>query len=140
MERTIDIKAAVEKAGLDYSSVAAELFPLNAYPRLALNRVAKREAFLDEMQISKLSNLTGLSVAQLFGEESWKSFYKGDGIFYFMNGDFKAELNTKDWKTKIFHKDSLFHDEIIHSEFIRLSEYVGELNELIKRINFKPFK
>lgn len=130
MDRIINVKEAVKKAGLNYSEVAEQLFPDNVHPRLALNRVAKGEAFLYEPQIRKLSELTGLSIAELFSGEGWKSKREKD-VIYFTNGDFKAELNTKDWVTKLFDKNSLFHEEIIHSGVVTLSEYLDKINNLI---------
>jgi hypothetical protein len=126
----IDIKAAVARAGLDYSEVAEQIFPDNVHPRLALNRVAKGEAFLYEPQIRKLAELTGLTVSELFGESKWKSVRKGETIC-FMSGDYKAELNTQDWTTKVFHKNSLFHEEILHARFIPLSAYLQQIEKLI---------
>lgn len=127
---SIDIKAAIEKSGLDYAEAAEQIFPDNVHPRLALNRVVKGEAFLNERQIRKLAALTGSTVAELFGESVWKSTRKHDTLV-FTSKDFKAELNVATWETKIFHNETLFHDSVIHSGFIPLSEYISKLNELI---------
>lgn len=126
----IDVKAIIKKAGLDYTEVAEQIFPDNVHPRLALNRVSKGEAFLYEPQIRKLAELTGSTVGELFGEAEWKSMRK-NGLICFWSGDFKAELDPKDWTTKLFHSKSLFHEEVIHSGFIPLSEYIAKLNALI---------
>jgi hypothetical protein len=126
----IDVRAAIKKAGLNFREVAGHLFPDNVHPYNALNRVSNGDGFLNEPQIRKLAELTGLTAAELMGESEWKGTRKGDTIL-FKSGDFKAELCTKDWVTKLFHNGSLFHEEIIHSGFIPLSQYVSKLNELI---------
>lgn len=132
MQKLIDIRGVIEKSGLNYSDVATELFPLNAYPRLALNRVADRKngAHLDEEQISKLASLLGLNISELFDETEWSSKIEGDKVT-FSTKDYRAELDLKTNKTKIYHLNSLFHSEIIHSLTVPLSEYLESLNKII---------
>ena len=127
---TIDIRKVIDENGLSFDDIALHMFPTNVHPRLALNRVIRGEAFLDERQISKLAKLSGLSISELFGEVEWKAMSK-KGTLLFMSKDFKAELDTETWVTKIFHKDSFFHEEVIHSGFVPLSEYIAKLNALI---------
>ena len=52
--------------------MAEQLFPDNVHARHALNRVAKGEGYLYEPQIRKLAELTGATIAELFGEDEWK--------------------------------------------------------------------
>lgn len=130
--KTIDLNKIIEKQELDPKEVAQQLFPGNKYPKLALNRVLAGEAVLDANQISKLALLTGLSVDQLYSGNDWKMRSKA-GIFYFQNGEYKAELNTETWVTKIFHNDSLFHESIITPGATPVSEYLNELNSIINK-------
>jgi len=53
----IDIPAVIEARGLDKKVVAAQLFPSNRHPVLALNRVIKGVGYLNELQINKLALL-----------------------------------------------------------------------------------
>lgn len=128
--KTIDLNGIISKQELDPKEVAQQLFPGNKYPKLALNRVLAGEAVLDANQISKLSLMTGLSIDQLYSENGWKSTSKA-GIIAFQNGEYKAELSTETWVTKIFHNGSLFHESIITPGATPVSEYLNELNSII---------
>ena len=128
--KTIDLKSIIEKQELGVNEIARQLFPNNKYSRLALNRVMAGKAVLDANQISKLSLLTGIPIPFLFSGEEWGSkAVKDEHIF--TNGDFKAVLDTKTWTTKVFHLDSLFHESIIHSGAIPISEYLDSINSII---------
>lgn len=129
--KTIDVKQIVSDAALDYNEVAAHLFPGAKFPRLALNRVASGDGQLDADQLSKLAAMAGQTIAQLFGESDWNSIsHKGKLLFF--NEEFKAELDLETWVTKVYHKKSLFHDEVLTQKQIPLSEYVQALNQLIE--------
>jgi hypothetical protein len=130
----IKLKELIDKQGLDTKELAEQLFPQNKYPRLALNRVLAGGAVLDANQISKLSLLTGIPINELYSGENWKA-QSTKGIHVFTNEAFRAELNTETWVTKIFHKESLFHESIIHTGTMKLSEYFEQLNKIIT--NFK---
>lgn len=130
--RTIDLKGIISKQELDPKEVAQQLFPGNKYPKLALNRVLAGEAVLDANQISKLALLTGLSIDQLYSENDWKSTSKA-GIIAFQNGEYKAELSTETWVTKIFHNGSLFHESVITPGATPVSQYLRELNSIINK-------
>jgi len=52
-------------------------------------------------------------------------------IWTFENEDYKAELDQQSWITKIYHKDSLFFDAVIHNGSIPLSEFLNQLENLI---------
>jgi hypothetical protein len=130
--RTIDLNKIIEKRELDPNDVAQQLFPRNKYPMLALNRVLAGKAVLDANQISKLALISGLSIDQLYSGNGWKMRSRA-GIYYLQNGEYKAELNTDTWVTKIFHKDSIFHESIVTSGATPVSEYIDKLNLIIKK-------
>jgi hypothetical protein len=132
--KTINIKGIIERQGLDVKEISRQLFPKNKYPRLALNRVMSGGAVLDANQISKFALLAGIDISDLYSGANWNAKSK-QGVHIFTNGDFRAELNADTWITKIFHKDSLFHESIIHSGSTPLSAYLNELDSII--INFK---
>lgn len=132
--RTIKVKEIIDKQGLDVNEVAQQLFPGIKYPRLALNRVMSGKAVLDENQISKFSLLSGIPLADLFSGENWNAKSK-KGLHVFTNGEFRAELNTETWVTKVFHNESLFHESIIHSGATPISEYLSEIDLII--VKFK---
>lgn len=132
--KKINLLKILEKSKLDKSEVANQLFPGNKYPDLSLNRVIQGKSFLNSEQISKLSLLTGLSIQQLFEPGNW-SMRTYNNTFTFRKGDYRAELDLSNKRTLIFHNESIFHDEIIHDGFIRLSEYLNRIELLI--LNFE---
>ena len=128
--RTINVKEIIETRGLDIKEGASQLFPHNKYPDLALNRIIKGKNVLDADQISKLALLSGLQLSELFSGENWKATAR-KGVHVFTNGEFRAELDSETWITKIFHKDSMFHESIIHSGSTPVSEYLSQLDLII---------
>jgi len=132
--RTIKVKEIIEARGLDIKEVALQLFPKNKYPVLALNRVIKGKHALDADQISKLALMAGLQLPDLFSGENWKATTH-KGVHVFTNGEFRAELDPETWITRIFCKDSMFHESIIHSGSTPVSEYLNQLDIIIN--NFK---
>lgn len=128
--QTIDLNKIIEESELDAVKVAEHLFPTNKYPRHALKRVLNGDANLDADQISRLSGLTGRSIASLYSGGGWKGVVKKDKHI-FTHGEYRAELNTETWVTEIFHNESLFHDSVIHTGAVSLSEYLAELDRLI---------
>lgn len=131
---TIDVRKIIESRGLDMKEVARQLFPKNKFPENALWRVFRKKGILDADQISKLSLLSGLSVSELFSGGKWKAKSQ-KGLHVFTNEEFRAELDTDVWTTKLFHNDSLFHEEVMHSHTISLGEYFQKLEAIIE--NYK---
>ena len=120
------------KYNLEPKEVAQQLFPGNKYPRLALNRVISGGSVLDANQVSKLALLVGLPIDELYNGGNWKA-KSMRGLHIFTNEEYRAELNTETWVTKIFHKDSLLHESIIHSGAIPLNEYLHKLEIQIEK-------
>lgn len=130
--KIFDLKEIIEKQNLVVKEVAKELFPTNKYPKLALDRVLSGKAFLDTNQVSKLSMMTGISIEKLYSGGQWKASATDDKL-KFTSENYTAELNTETWITKIYHKDSLFHEAIIHNGNIALSEYLTKLTNIINK-------
>ncbi len=130
--KKIDLGKIIQAKGLDESEVAQQLFPTNAHPKLALRRVLKGDGVLDADQISKFSLFSGIPIAELYTGSEWASSID-QNKHVLTSGDYKAVLDTSTWTTKIFHKDSMFHEFIIHSPTIGLSEYIERLNKEISK-------
>ena len=126
----IDLQQLIEIYNLDKKEIAETLFPGAKYPTLALNRIISGEALLDSDQVSKLALFIGVPIEKLYSGTKWAGKHNGN-THTFTNGEYKAELNTETWTTKLFHNDSLFHEEILHSGSTPLSEYLSKLDELI---------
>lgn len=130
--QTIDLTTILEKSEVPKKEMADLLFPSHKYPVLAFNNVLKGELKLDADQISKLSTFTGIPIEELFQISKWKMESSADKI-EFTNGEFRAILNTETWITKIFCNGSMFHESVIHSGMVPLSEYFKTINELISK-------
>ena len=132
----INLEEIIKNSGIDEKFISEQLFPGNAYPGLALKRVKKGEALLDSTQIVKLSELTGISIENLFEKGGWKTSSNKNGLLIFENGDFRAELDRTDWTTKIYHKGSLFEDMLLHDKSTPLSTFLEKIEEIISKHNF----
>ena len=129
--KTINLKKIIEDQLLDKNEIAKLLFPTNAYPVLALNRILAGTAVLNADQISKFSLFSSIPIAELYEGNGWKSTIKKN-VHILTSGDYVAELDTSTWTTKIFHNESLFHEFVMVSKSITLSDYIAKLNEVIK--------
>ena len=129
--KIIDLGLIISKLGLDVSFVAEQLFPQNKYPMLALNRVMEQETYLNEVQIAKLSAITGLTISDLFNKDRWIYCGAEDNIHRFEFGEYTAELNLSTWVTKLFHLKSLHHETILTKNTTSLSDYFNLLNTII---------
>lgn len=130
--KRIDIKQIIKENLLNTRDVAEHLFPNNKYPVLALNRVSSGKSCLNVDQLSKLASLIDSDVTELFSD-AWKSNCSQGSIIRFEKDDFMAELNTATNVTKLFHKESVFHESLIHKGSIPLSEYLSALDSLITK-------
>ena len=129
--KTIALDKIIEKKKLDKKDLAQRLFPGNKYASLSLNRVIKGDGFLDSNQISLLSELTGIAIGNLYSGNEW-DLKNNKGLTVLTSGNFRAELDTKTWVTKVFDNDSLFHESVIHSGTTSLSVYLTQLSEIIE--------
>jgi hypothetical protein len=128
--KTIDVEKIIKTKKLDKKELAQQLFPGNKYASLALNRVIKGDGFLDSNQISLLSELTGIAIGNLYSGNEW-DLKNNKGLTVLTSGNFRAELDTKTWVTKVFDNGSLFHESVIHSGTTSLSAYLTQLSEIV---------
>ena len=131
----INLKALIEELKLDVNLVASELFPGIKYPKLALGRILSGEAFLDSQQISRLALFTGLNIQDLYALGGWKLNSDKSKVFTTISpeGDYRAELNTDTWALKIFHKNSIFHEESLVPKALSISDYITYISRKIEQ-------
>lgn len=130
--KKINLKKIIANQGLEEKEVAIKLFPNNKYPKLALDRLLAGESVLDANQISLFSFYSGIPITELYEGGGWKSTQK-EHTHILVSGDYTAKLDTRSWTTEIFHKNSLFHEFIIHSPSINLGDYIEKLNSEINK-------
>ena len=130
--KTIDIKGIIAAKGLDRKIVAAQLFPKNAYPVLALNRVIAGETSLNEQQISKFAAVAGVELEDLYSPRSWRKTREGEDLV-FQSQDWTARYNTETKITTLLHNNSMVHEEVVHKAAITLDDYLRSLELIIKK-------
>lgn len=134
--QTINLQKLIEERDLDRDVLAAELFPGHKFPNLALARVIQGKSVLDANQISRLAQITGLNISDLFEGATWKSEPLKKGLVTFTSGRYRAELDTQTLITKIYHIDTLFHTATMSHATITISDYLRSLDEIIfKHVN-----
>lgn len=131
--KTIDLNKIIEDKGLDVNELSQQLFPEHKHPRLALNRVISGDSTLNADQISKLSALVDIEIGELFEPSNWRTvpMNVATSEIVFENGDYKAVLNIDTMVTRIMHKKSLIHEQVLSSNSITLNEYLTQLNNII---------
>ena len=131
----IDVNKLIEDHNLDKKELARAMFPENIYPGMAFKRILDGEALLDSAQVLKLAAIVGVNVLQLFNG-SWETT-QSPSKYVIDNGDYRAELDWKSWTTRIFHKGSMFFEEVLTKPTISLSEYVHEIGLRIAKHEFE---
>jgi hypothetical protein len=130
--KRINLEKIIETRGLNFKEVAGMLFPWNGHPVPALKRVIKGDGVLDANQISLFSQYSGIPIAELYEGHKWSSTIEGH-THILTSGEYSAHLDTKSWTTRIYKKDSIYHEFIIHSPSITLREYMERLDKEINR-------
>ena len=128
----LNIKGAIDAAGLTEQQVARELFPSHRFPEKALQRVLAGDGYLDSRQISKLAAVTNVPVGELFGGQI--TMVSKGAVHTITTGDFRAELDIISGVTKIYRNCSLVHETVLHSPSITLSEYLKQLQFIISSL------
>jgi len=132
MKTTIDIDKIIESRGLDSNEVAHFLFPAHLHPVLALRRVAEGEGELDAAQIKRFAHWIGVEPGELF-KTGWElDNIKGD-LFLFKRDNYAVKYDIGTNILQIFDNGSLFHETIIISKAVTLTEFTAKLNQIIKK-------
>lgn len=127
-----NLKNIIEQHGLNTKTLAAELFPSNAYPMIALTRVINGDSQLNADQISKLSFISGVPIENLFDGAKWKSNHNANSsTLVFESESYRIELDMELWTSKVFDKDSLIHESVVSDRFLPMSEYLQNIDNLI---------
>ncbi len=134
--KTIDLQKIIQEHKLDAKTLAKDLFPTHQHPSMALTRVVQGKGVLDANQISLLADITGQSINALFGQAEWVASSNKD-LIIFQSEDFRAELCMESGSSKVYHKGSLFHETILHTTSIPLSEYLAEISAVVMKFKSK---
>ena len=127
--QSINLSKIIADLKLNALDLAKELYPRHKHPSVALKWAIRQVHPLDAIQISKLSSITGIPIAQLF-DGGWKVQSKAE-IITFSTKNYRAELNTTEWVTRVYKNGYLVHECLIHDKKIALSDYLTWLEETI---------
>lgn len=138
--KTIDLEKIMREKAIGPKELAAELFPANKFQKMALERVIKGDSTLDVNQLSRLSSFTDIPVGELFLDAEidpsakWEILGTPDKLTFSL-GDYRADLCTESWTTKLYHTKSIFHTRVDHDGKLPLSQYFEMLNSYITKNN-----
>jgi hypothetical protein len=135
--QTINLEKIIKDTGVSQKELAEMLFPNNRHADRALNRIKKGRGFLNSQQIGKLAELVEIPISRLFSTSGWVKSLKDKDKYIFYKDSFKAVLDPKTRITKIYCRNSLFYEDIIHSEFTVISDYLERLEEIINNAKNK---
>ena len=125
----INVKKIFNDHRLDVETSARKLFPRNNYPAKALSRVFKNQSLLNSKQLVVLSELTGLTVDQLYAPD--KGAVLLNEIKVVLPNNVRAMVDTDVGVTRIY-KDSKEPLEIWHGNDIKIGDYFTKLiNKII---------
>lgn len=127
----MDLKTIIEKYALDERTIALMLFPDNKRPTSALKRVKDGLALLNTEQFAKLASYIGVTMDQL-NKNGWASKPAQSNEIRLVHGDYEAILDKENLETRVFHKGTLFHEEIHPTPAMKLSDFITNLDEIIK--------
>lgn len=134
--KTIDLQKIIQEHKLDAKSLASDLFPTHQHPQMALTRIVQGKGVLDANQISLLAEITGQSINALFGQSEWVAS-SNKALLIFESDEFRAELCMETSSSRVYHKGSLFHETILHTTSIPLSEYLAEISAVVMKFKNK---
>lgn len=123
----LDLNAIITSSGADTTALAEAIYPENRQPKAAFSRVLSREAYLNEIQISRLANFIGCSVADLY-TRSKDLKVSGDEISLKVGGSV-ARLDLSTMKLEISNNDTIIHDTV----FMRRGITIDELKSYVEQ-------
>jgi hypothetical protein len=128
----LDVREVISRYSLDKKQVAVSLFPNVSFPVMALKRICDGEALLNSDQVSRLASLARVSVSNLY-EGGWETVKSKGPTYVFENEEYRAELSKQTFVTKLYHKGSLFHEDVITAKTTTLSDYLKALDGIISK-------
>lgn len=131
----MDLQKIITDSGLKMDFVAAKLFPENAHPYNALNRVLSKGGGLKAEQVKTLSEITGLSADTLLGL-NWTGKLAHAGIILSRSGVIVSAVNRSPehaiWE---FWRDGVKLHEISVEPKISVRDFVALLDTEINKLN-----
>lgn len=127
----INLKQLLKDEHISKAQLSEILFPKNKFPGRSLLRILKGEAELSVSQVVALSEFTGLSLDQICEPDKWEGDLRDGSHVYLRSKNFRAEIDTKTWTTRIYYKDTLVKEEMI-SPALPIAEYICTLEKTVQ--------
>lgn len=125
----MDLQTFIEEFNLDKLKVARKLFPKNKHPMMALSRLIKGKSEMTVSQLKILSNIVGFKQPEILDPNVWKT----ENSYAIHSKGFTAVLDFESFETRVYDKDKILIDVVLHSSSIVLSEYIEKINSLISK-------
>ena len=133
MNSIINLSELITRYDLDTEALAKVLFPTVKYPKHALARILKGEAFLDTVQLGTLATYIGVPTAELLSDDFWKGRTE-DGCLIFIKGEYKAKLNYNNVFLSVYKSGELCLQSIDSISSMSINDFTKHLDSIIKSL------
>lgn len=127
-----DVNKIIEQYNIDAQDLAKWLFPNVKYPKLAFDRVLKGETNLDIEQVAILAKYIGVTVADLFANESWRSSFR-DNLMVLTKGDYSVEFDPKCAFIRVYKNGEFVDNILVNLQQTPFEEFINYIDNIIKR-------
>lgn len=127
-----DVNKIIEQYNIDAQDLAKWLFPNVKYPKLAFDRVLKGETNLDIEQVAILAKYIGVTVADLFANESWRSSFR-DNLMVLTKGDYSVEFDPKCIFIRVYKNGEFVDNILVNLQQTSFEEFINYIDNIIKR-------
>ena len=132
MNKFINIKKILEDKGVSKTQIACLVFPDVKFPQRAFSRVLTGKTELTVSQAATIAEFLGVRIEDLYEPDRWLWDDSKDGKHIFLYGNnFRAEVDTQTWNTRLYHKDELITEEVICDGQTPIGEYLAKLKRLV---------
>ena len=126
-----DLNKVLEHWAVKPEDVAPVLFPRVKYPKSALDRILRGEAYLDTIQLEALAAYLGVLVTDLFGVGSWKGVQE-NGRLVLLKGEYRVVLNYEEAMVCVHKGSELVYEFLAPVRFMTVKNFIKELNNQLK--------
>lgn len=132
MNKFINIKKILEDRGVSKAQIAALVFPTVKFPQRAFSRVLTGKTELTASQAATIAEFLGVRIEDLYEPDRWLWNNSKDSEIIFLYGNnFRAEVNTQTWNTRLYYKDELIREEVVCDGQIPVGEYLDKLKKIV---------
>lgn len=131
MNKLIDIKKALQEKGISKEEAGALLFPKLMYPERAFSRILRHGGDFSVSQLSKIAELLGVEVSELF-EGGSKSSPDNSNSLVICGFNFELSISLSDWRASL-----KYEGETIEENMLLEDEGLMTLDEVLAKVKTK---